>query len=219
MLRGLPKAGHDTVPPSAGAARRTSSRRKLLLPEPFAPVTSQCSPGMRRQVTSCSTWRPASQMSASLERNQQAFARRRVRCAGAALDCSGASRRRLACALRSRALDATRGDLEVARRAAAADRRGTCAAHTTRAFAADELEHRRRALRAAAIETARRLVEQQHRRRERDAARDQHAALLAARQLEKPARSRAPRRRGAAGRASARSRSPGAGLRRGTSVR
>ena len=39
-----------------------------------------------------------------------------------------------------------------------------------------------------AVEAARRLVEQQHRWRERDAARDEHAALLAARELEEPTR-------------------------------
>ena len=57
-----------------------------------------------------------------------------------------------------------------------------------RALSADELEHRGELAARRGIEPARGLVEQQHGRRERDAARDQHAALLAARQLEEFAR-------------------------------
>ena len=73
--RGFPSAGHDTVPPSAGRSWPCSTRKSVLLPEPFASVTSQCSPGMSRQVTSRSTCRPASQTSGALELDQRGRSR------------------------------------------------------------------------------------------------------------------------------------------------
>ncbi len=57
-----------------------------------------------------------------------------------------------------------------------------------RALSCDELEHGGELTARGGIEPARGLVEQQHRRLEGDAARDQHSALLAARQLEELAR-------------------------------